>query len=240
MKYRMSYVRYSLLVTFAALSMLAVSRRAVAQADSADVRGLPIVEIAPHDTGRTFVVFLSGDGGWADIDKRIAGRLAERGLPVVGLNLRDYLKQQRTPDEVSRDVARIMRAYGRRWNRERVAIVGFSRGANLAPFAVSRLPNDERARLTLVTMIGLNRAANFKWHFQDVFRDVKRADDVPTIPEIEKLANVRMLCVYGADEAESACRDVPPNVTRIERRGGHHLDGDYAAIADIVADAIAR
>ena len=152
-------------------------------------------------TGDAFVVFLSGDGGWADIDRRIAERLAERGLPVVGLDLRDYSKRQRTPDELSRDVARLIRTYGRRWHRERVAIVGFSRGANLAPFAVSRLPDDLRARLALVTMIGLNRAANFKWHFQDVFRDVKRADDVPTIPEVEKLANVRMICVYGADES---------------------------------------
>ncbi len=209
-----------------------------AASDSADVNGLPLVELAVRDSGRAFVLFLTGDGGWADIDKKIGERLAERGLPVVGFNLRDYLKQQRTPDELSRDVARVMRTYVRKWNRDRIVIVGFSRGANLAPFALVRLPDHLRSDVSLLAMIGLNRAANFKWHFQDLFRDIKRSDDLPTIPEIEKLSSLRTICVYGSDEKESGCRDTPASVHRVERVGGHHLDGDYRTIADLIADAL--
>jgi type IV secretory pathway VirJ component len=221
-------------------SFSAARAQAPVAADSENVNGLPLVELAARDTGHTFVVFLTGDGGWADIDKRIGERLAERGMPVVGFNLRDYLKDLRTPDEVSRDVARIIRTYEKKFNRDRVVLVGFSRGANLAPFALSRLPENVRGEITLVAMIGLAQAANFKWHFQDLFRDIKRSDDVPTIPEIEKLSSTRMICVYGADEKESGCRQAPAFVKRVERTGGHHLDGDFRAIADIIADALGR
>jgi type IV secretory pathway VirJ component len=237
MKHRPRFRVLSIAAFATALAAVARPLRAQAAGDSADVTGLPLVEVAARDTGRTFVLFLTGDGGWADIDKKIGERMAERGLPVVGFNLRDYLKQQRAPDDVGRDVARIMRRYAKKWNRDRVVVVGFSRGANLAPFALTRLPEELRNEVPLVAMIGLNRAANFKWHFQDLFRDIKRPDDVPTIPEIEKLSSLRMLCIYGSDEKESGCRDTPPNVRRIERNGGHHLDGDYRAIADLIVDA---
>jgi type IV secretory pathway VirJ component len=216
--------------------------RASAQAstDSAAVSRLPIVEVPARDTSATLVVFLSGDGGWADIDRRIAVRLAQRGDAVVGLNLRDYLRTKRTPEEVSDAVAAIARVYGARWHRSELVVVGFSRGANLAPFAVSRLPSDLMHRLRGVGLIGLNRAANFKWHLQDVFRDVSRDDDVPTLPELAKLHGIPVICVYGSEENESACRSAAPTVTRVERRGGHHLDGNYEAVADILRDAFAR
>jgi type IV secretory pathway VirJ component len=239
----MNGLRYALLLALAFTTFrgfTAARAQAPTAADSENVNGLPLVELAAPDTGHTFVVFLTGDGGWADIDKRIGERLAERGLPVVGFNLRDYLKERRTPDEVSRDVARVIRTYEKKWNRDRVVVVGFSRGANLAPFALSRLPEKMRSEVALVAMIGLAQAANFKWHFQDLFRDVKRPDDVPTLPEIEKLSSMRMICVYGADEKESGCRQVPGIVKRVERTGGHHLDGDFRAVADMIVDALAR
>jgi type IV secretory pathway VirJ component len=232
------------LIRVAAVSALIIGPRhmtlAQTAADSAALSRLPIIEVPPRDSGNCLVVFLSGDGGWADIDRRIATRLAQRGDAVVGLNLRDYLKTKRTPDEVAEAVGAIARAYESRWQRSDLVIVGFSRGANLAPFAVSRFPPDLTARLHGIALIGLNRAANFKWHLQDVFRDVSRDDDVPTLPELAKVQGIPILCIYGSDEHESACRSTQPEVRRIERRGGHHLDGNYDALGDLIHDAFAR
>lgn len=223
----------------AMVSMCVARGSAQTPADSAAVAHLPIVEVPARDTGKTLIVFLSGDGGWADIDRRVAGRLAQRGDAVVGLNLRDYLRTKRTPEEISDAVAAIARMYAARWHRTDLVVVGFSRGANLAPFAVSRLPAEVQSRLRGVALIGFNRAANFKWHFQDVFRDIARDDDVPTLPELAKV-RAPVVCVYGSGETESACRSTASAVKRVERRGGHHLDGDYEAVADIIRDAFAR
>ena len=230
----------SLLAVVLFATMAGAPLSAQAAGDTVTLAKLPTIEVPARDSGGTLAVFMSGDGGWAEIDQRIAKRLSQRGVSVVGLNLRDYLKTKRSPDEIGAAVSAIARAYGERWHRSKVLLIGFSRGANLAPFAATHLAPDVRARLSGIGMIGLNRAANFKWHLQDVFRDVTRDDDVPTLPELAKVRDVPILCVYGSDEHESGCLGTESNVRRVERKGGHHLDGNFEAVADIFHDAFVR
>jgi type IV secretory pathway VirJ component len=50
-----------------------------------------------------------------------------------------------------------------------------------------------------------------------------------------------MLCVYGKDEKESLCRSAPSGLmTVVERNGKHHFDGNYAALGDMVYEAVTR
>ena len=80
-------------------------------------------------------MFLSGDGGWADIDKKIGEVLAQRGIDVIGFDNRAYLRgKTRTPDGTGADVARAAAAYLARWNDQRLVLIGYSRGADLLPF----------------------------------------------------------------------------------------------------------
>ena len=46
-------------------------------------------------------VIYSGDGGWRDIDKDIAGALQEKGIPVVGVDSLRYFWSEKTPDQVA-------------------------------------------------------------------------------------------------------------------------------------------
>lgn len=217
----------------------AAAQRA-ASPSSLDVRDLPVVEVpsvAPG--GNTLAVFLSGDGGWAQIDRVIAGRLAERGIAVVGLDARAYLGGGRTPDETAADAARLARAYMARWRRTRLVWIGYSRGADLLPFVLSRQPAELRGRSDLVAMLGLASRVNFRFRWSDVFRDTRRRDDLLVAPELAKLRGLRLLCVYGTDETDSACRDADPAlVTRIARPGGHHFDRDYSALGDAILAAL--
>ena len=207
--------------------------------DSTNVRDLPLVEVPATIDGHTLAILLSGDGGWASIDRQIADELALHGVSVIGFNLKEYLGRERTPDETAVAVGRAIRAYRLRWHRDSVVILGFSRGANIAPFVVNRLANDLRATVTLIALVSPARAANFKWHWQDVFRDIKRPSDIPVRPELDRVKAVRVICIFGVDDTESGCRDTPQEVRRVERRGGHHMDGNYRAVADVVLDALA-
>lgn len=223
-------------VAFALALAAAVS---VAAQRSPDVRGLPLVEVPAAANGTVLAIMLSGDGGWADIDKQMATELSRNGVAVVGLDTRAYLRQaDRDADQLARDLARIANAYSAKWSRPTLAIVGFSRGADLAPFAIDRLPPDVRSRVRLVALVGLAAAANWRFHWIDVVKDVKRPDDVPTAPAVERLAGIPTLCVYGTEEKESGCLQTPPTVHRIARPGGHHLDGKYALVADSILAAL--
>jgi len=225
---------------------LAASRSAAAQNAqplyTADVRDLPLAEKTTRTSaGGVFAILLTGDGGFAALDKGVSAELVARGIPVVVLDIRSYLAHRRTPDSSGSDMIRIMRHYLSAWSMQRVAIVGYSRGADIAPFMISRLPPDLRARVTLVAMLGLAPRVNFQFHFKDIFIQSRRPSDVPTLPELEKLRGMNLLCVYGAEEKDSGCRDAPPGLTKeVVRNGGHHFDDDFKAIGDIVINALSR
>lgn len=207
-----------------------------------DVRDLPLIERPSQTpTNPAFAVFLTGDGGWASLDKKVTNELVARGVSVVALDMRAYLSGHRTPDVSGSDMIRVLRHYSALWSKDRVAIVGYSRGADISPFMISRLPADLRSKVVLVAMLALANSTNFQWHFKDIFFQSHRASDVRVLPELEKLRGMNLLCIYGADEKDSGCKDAPPGLTKeVVRNGGHHFDDDFKAIADIVLDALSK
>lgn len=215
-----------------------------AQADTGtNVRDLPIVELrATHVTSPTLAIILSGDGGWADIDQRVGQRLQARGVDVIGVDMRDYLRGgKRTPEGIGADVSRIARRYMGLWQRPSFVLVGYSRGSDLAPFAAAHLAPDIKPRLQLIAFLALLERASFVYHFSDLWRTTSGKGDIPILPVLEQLRGTPMLCVYGKDEKESLCRTAPQGLmTVMERPGAHHFDGNYDILADAVYSAMQK
>jgi type IV secretory pathway VirJ component len=207
-----------------------------ASCDAAAVGALPLIERPPtSDTNATLVILLTGDGGWAHADEEVARGLLGRGAAVVGLNMRSYLGRRRSPDEVAGAVACVARVYGDTWRRERLMLLGYSRGADLAPFIAARWHADLRAKLNMVALISPGPAANFQFHLIDLIRDVDRPDDQPIAPEIERLRGLRVVCIFGTDERRSGCLGVDSTiVSRYARDGGHRLTGGFEAVVTIL------
>ena len=84
----------------------------------------------------------------------MAAAFVRRNVAVVGLSSPAYLQHERTPDEAARDLTRILRHFLDAWHRERAIIVGYSRGADIGPFMMSRLPADLRERVALTALLG--------------------------------------------------------------------------------------
>lgn len=111
-------------------------------ADVPELADLPLtVHIDPQaPQGDSYAIFLSGDGGWARFDEEVANRLAAQGVPVVGISTLRYLWQEKTPEQIARDIARIDAHYARVLGRDRLLLLGFSLGANTMPFAARACP----------------------------------------------------------------------------------------------------
>jgi type IV secretory pathway VirJ component len=231
------------LLAAAALSAPAAIRAQSPAAIAADtvVHGLPLTEVPARRAGDAVAVFLTGDGGFAELDKQVANVLSDSGIGVVALDTRSYLWRKRTPDETAADVARIGRAYLAHWHRSRVLLVGYSHGANLIPFIANRLPADVAPRVALLAMLGLSSGASFQFHFADLFRDIARSTDLPIAPQLVKLRGLPMLCICGKEEDHSPCRDADAAViARHELPGDHHFDRAYRTIGDIIVAAARR
>ena len=207
-----------------------------AQTAPVDVKGLPIQFMPPKGkTSPYTAVVMSGDGGFATLVNKLTEGLNEAGIGVVGFNSSKWLSPAKTPDQSADAVVRAIRASMARYNADSIIIVGYSRGADMAPFVGNRLPADLRAVLGGIAMFGLATSAGFEFHMIDMIKDTKRDTDIPILPELKKLQGVPMVCVYGSDEKESGCRGVPEGLMRVvQKQGGHHFDGEDKALADDV------
>ncbi len=211
-------------------------------APPASLADLPIVEVeatpgtAAPGTSDSFAVLLSGDGGWAGIDKEVAGLLADRGVPTAGVDSLRYFWTARTPAGLAQDVDRIVRYYAFHWKKKHALLVGYSQGADVLPFAVNRLPPATRSLVKLTTLIGISEYAAFEFHVANWIGS--DSDGLPIRPEMDKLSAADTLCVYGDDDDESICPKISAQHARIIKLpGGHHFGGNYLPLAQLVIGA---
>jgi type IV secretory pathway VirJ component len=208
-------------------------------APPAALSDLPIIEVPASSTAEAtdaFAIIMSGDGGWAGLDQDIAAALSARGIPVVGLDSLRYYWTARTPDSVAADTDRMIRYYLAHLGKKRALLVGYSQGADVLPFAVNRLPDTTKAYVAVMAILGMSEHALFEFHVSSWISD--DTSGPATLPEVNRITGLPVLCIYGEDEHDSLCPKLDPtkfNVVKV--KGGHHLDGNYAALASQILAA---
>jgi type IV secretory pathway VirJ component len=205
----------------------------------ASLAGLPLVEVRALKPGPTMAVLLSGDGGWAGLDKNVAAALAAHGLDVVGVDSLRYFWSKRTPQGLATDLDRIVLYYAAQWRKTGVVLIGYSQGADVLPFAINRLPPASRRLVTHAVLMGLGEKASFEFHVGNWIGDDR--DGLPIQPEAAKLQRANTLCLYGVEETDSLCPKLAP--TSVEARalpGGHHFDGAYEELASLILERASR
>jgi type IV secretory pathway VirJ component len=200
---------------------------------------LPVVEL-PARVGvpqsDEFALLMSGDGGWAGIDQDIAAALTATGIPVVGLDSLRYYWTARTPAGLAADTDKLIRYYLAHFNKKRVLLIGYSQGADVLPFAVNRLPAATRSSVALAAILGMSEHALFEFHVSSWISDSNSGP--ATLPEVDRISGIPVLCIYGADETDSLCPKLDANkFTVLKVKGGHHFDGDYAGLAQHIIAA---
>jgi len=225
-----------------AVERIAATGPAYEVAREAPVRDLPLVEVpatgAPRDL---MAVILSGDGGWASIDREIGDALATQGIAVVGLNSLKYFWTKRTPDGAAADLERILRYYPPAWHKRKTMLIGYSLGADVLPFMADRLPKELLAEVPLVALLAPGTSVSFEFHLSDWIWTGPQAQGRPILPEVEKLHGMKILCFYGTDEKDSLCPKLSSRLaTAVVLPGGHHFGENYGAIADRILDEAAE
>ena len=201
---------------------------------------LPLIDIPAVKPQRLVAVIWSGDGGWRDLDKTIGEILAQRGVPVVGVDSLRYFWSKREADQVASDLARILAAAREAWHTPDALVIGYSFGADVLPFAINRLPASERSHVVLLSLLGLEANAPFEIEVTGWLGATD--EEAPLVlPELLRFDLSRLQCVYGEDEDDSLCRAPELAGAEIVKfPGGHHFDEDYEKVADAILQSAQR
>ncbi|HVC21087.1 MAG TPA: AcvB/VirJ family lysyl-phosphatidylglycerol hydrolase [Vicinamibacterales bacterium] len=177
-----------------------------------------------------FMVFLSGDGGWASIDQNVSERLMHDNIGVVGVSSLRYFWQKKTPAEVAsllRSIVSTLAVEGKP-----IFAGGYSFGAEVVPVSLREWTPAERRALSGLVLLAPGFSATFEINPLDWIREPKIHPRTMVAPAV-RASGLPALCIQGAAETDSGCADLEhaPGVRVLRLRGGHHFGDHYAALA---------
>jgi type IV secretory pathway VirJ component len=164
---------------------------------------MPVVEVPAGQQNDTVTLFLSGDGGWRDLDRDVAGEMAKIGFPVVGIDMLRYYWQHKTPEQSATDLTELMQHYRQKWGTQRFVLVGYSFGADVLPATYNRLPEAEKNRVDSILLLAFARSGSFEIHVDGwLGKAGAEADTGRKWPNCRR----QVVCIYGEEEVdESGC-----------------------------------
>jgi type IV secretory pathway VirJ component len=191
--------------------------------------------VPPIETGSKshFAIIFSGDGGWRDLDRTLGEILSNAGVDVIGIDCLRYFWSEKSPETVAADLDKLIGDVRRRTDKARIALIGYSFGADILPAVFNRLGPEARRHVDLLSLLALGKDAHFEIHIEGWLGGDPQQDASPIAPELARIDPRLIQCVYGEEEAdESGCLDSHLDAAQVVGiPGGHHFDEDYEALA---------
>lgn len=206
------------------------------------MKELPIHVIpAAGNPEKPMVFLITGDGGYTSFDKSFCSELAARGTPVVALDALKYFWNEKTPASATADVQKLINLYKEKWQRQKVVLIGYSFGADVLPFVFNRMDKKLQENVALLAMLSPSTEADFEIHITDMLNLSVGGKQYNVISEIDRMKNVRSLCLYGSEEeAEIKGKTTNPDLSFSIISGGHHYDNQFKELAEIVISKTAK
>lgn len=201
---------------------------------------LPIVEIPANRASNTLTLFYSGDGGWRDLDRAVAGEMAKAGFPIAGIDVLRYFWQAKTPEQTASDLSASMAYYRKQQGVQKFVLAGYSFGADILPAVYNLLPPSDQQAVELLVLLAVAEYADFEIHVSGWLGQA--SNEQPLTPELAKIPSNKLLCVYGREEKDHrGCRGLENSAAELlELPGGHHFDEDYPKLAQRILDSYRR
>jgi type IV secretory pathway VirJ component len=210
-----------------------------ANVNSDYVKNLPLVitNTKLQNKDAPVALIISGDGGWYSFEQSIADKLANQGIPTIGLDSKKYFWNRRTPDRTASDMIKALNFYSKEWGRERYLLIGYSLGAEIIPFITSRLPGEMKTKVTLTVLLSPETNTDFEIHVSNMLGIGNRQNTFQVMDEIVKSQVVPTLIILGEGEKTQVPELLAGTAVKIEKiPGNHHYKNNSTLIVQTMKD----
>ncbi|HAH26126.1 MAG TPA: virulence factor [Prolixibacteraceae bacterium] len=198
---------------------------------------LPIVLVptSQTDDSKPMVFLVSGDGGWTNFDHSIAESLAEKGMPVVGLDAQKYFWNGKTPEVTALEVEKAVVHYLQQWKRKKFILVGYSFGANVVPFIADKFSEELKDLLSGIYCLSPNLKADFEIHLMDMLGWGGKRESYNVPEQIKKNEQFKTYCIFGDEEEEALrARFQEAGAQILIVPGNHHYNNNPSAAGEAI------
>jgi type IV secretory pathway VirJ component len=200
-----------------------------------------LLPTAQKDDSKPLVFLISGDGGWTSFDHALGESLAEKGMPVVGLDAQGYFWNLKTPEKCAMEFGQAVEHYLQQWNKKNFIMVGYSFGANVIPFVAEKLTPELQELLKGLYCLSPNEKADFEIHIMDMlgFKGKRESYNVPS--QINKMRSYNPTCIFGDQEDQSLpARFKEAGASVITIPGNHHYNNNPARAGEAILQEVEK
>jgi type IV secretory pathway VirJ component len=198
---------------------------------------LTITKAKFQNSDAPVALVISGDGGWYGFEQSIADNLANNGIPTIGLDSKKYFWNRVSPEKTAGDMANALNYYGKEWGRERLLLVGYSLGAEIVPFIVTRFSEEMRSKISSTVLLSPETNTDFEIHISNMLGMGNRGNSYKVIDEIIKMQKVPTLIIFGKDEKTGVPELLTGTTVKVCKiPGDHHYKFNSSLIIQTMKD----
>jgi len=201
---------------------------------NSNAQDFPVKEWTTSVQDKPLIFYLSGDGGFNKFSNSLCEGINKKGFDVIALNSKSYFWDKKTPEQTTTEIGNylVKKLTGRK--NQQVVLIGYSFGADVLPFILSRFPKDIHDKILVSYLMASSGSTDFEIHWSDIFGgNSKREMDVVT--ELNKLVNDKIVIISASDDGHLALNKITlKKYTHEVLPGGHHFDGDTDEIIKVI------
>lgn len=199
---------------------------------------LPVKEWLGNSHDKPLIFYISGDGGFNKFSTALCESFSKKGYDVCALNARSYFNNKKTPEQTTRDIQNYLNAKTGARKNKKVVLIGYSFGADVLPFVLTRLPKNMLDNLAASVMMASSGTTDFEIHWADILGGNNKRD-MDVLTEINKLSVDNLIIINGSDDEDLALNKISlKKYTHEVLPGGHHFDGDTDQIINVILNHI--
>lgn len=187
------------------------------------------------NSDKPVIFYISGDGGFNNFSKTFSQELHRHGYDVFALNTKKYFWHKKTPLKAAQDTESYLKQITKDRKNKKVIIIGYSYGADVAPFIYNRFDSDFQQNIQNLIIIGPSKVNDFEIHLEEYIAG-QQEYGFSVVREINKIRNVPFTLVVSDLEYKY----FPINEITLKDfqflhlSGDHHFGGNTTMLADAV------
>ncbi|QOW09717.1 hypothetical protein Q73A0000_04725 [Kaistella flava (ex Peng et al. 2021)] len=196
--------------------------------------GFPVSEWNGN-SDKPVIFYISGDAGFNNFSKTFSQELHRYGYDVFALNTKKYFWKKKTPLQASQDTENYLKEVIKNRINKKIIIIGYSYGADVAPFIYNRFDKDFQKKIQDLIIIGPSQVNDFEIHLEEYITGHMEYG-YSVINEINHLKNVPFtLIVSDLEKIYFPKNEITlKNYQFLHLPGDHHFGGNSKMLADSV------
>ncbi len=188
-----------------------------------------------NSSEKPVIFYISGDGGFNTFSKAFSEELHRYGYDVFALNTKKYFWEKKSPLQASQDTEKYLKKITKNRTNKKVIIIGYSYGADVAPFIYNRFDQDFKKNIQDLIIIGPSKVNDFEIHLKEYITG-KMEHGYSVVNEINQIKNVPFTLVVSDFENKYFPKNeiTLKDYQFLHLQGNHHYGGNTKMLADSI------